>query len=152
MPDITAWADAFRDWDALIGQLNENGDLVPGHEAQKADLLAIFERARLLKVQQESLKGNAVAATDSFLDAVDEGRDKARKLRSFIVSVLGPRNPKLKLFGIPPKPLPNPNNRSGRRRAKKSANPPQTPTPEAPTNAPPVAAKSAEPAAGKEES
>jgi|SRR6185295_8981300 len=139
MPDITAWADAFRDWDALIGQLNENGALVPGHEAQKADLLATFEQARLLRVQQESLKGNAIAATDHFLDAVDEGRDKARKLRSFIVSVLGPQNPQLKLFGIRPKPLPNPNNRPGRRRRRKKQTPVNPPAPETPATDPPVA-------------
>jgi hypothetical protein len=149
MPDITEWADTFRDWDGLIGALNENGALIPGHEAQKADLTATYEQARLLRVQQESLKGNAIAATDRFLDAVDEGKDKARKLRSFIVSVLGPRNPKLKLFGIPPKAVPNPNNRpSRRRRTKKPAAPPQAPgnppAPQTPTDDPPVVVKAAE--------
>jgi hypothetical protein len=146
MPDITAWADAFRDWDALIGQLNENGALVPGHEAQKADLLATAERAKALRIQQESLKANAIASTDRFLDAVEEGRQKARMLRSFIVSVLGPSNPLLKLFGIPPKPVPNPNNRPGRRRrAKKeaAAQPPANP-PATPASNPAVAAKEAE--------
>ena len=150
MPRVTTWADAFRAWDALIGQLNENGALVPGHEGQKTELLATYEKARQLRVEQESFKGNAIAATDRFLDAVDVGNEQASRLRSFIVSVLGPQNPQLKLFGINPKPVPNPNNRPSRRRqAKKTAAPPQQspgnpPAPQTPTTDPPVVVKAAE--------
>jgi hypothetical protein len=136
MAEITTWADAFRAWDALIGQLNENGALVPGHEAQTAALAATYEKARQLRIEQESLKGNAIAATDRFLDAVDEGNEQASKLRSFIVSVMGPRNPQLKLFGIRPKAV--------RRRRSKKQTPVNPPTPETPTTDPPVAAKAAE--------
>src|SRR6185295_1855513 len=149
MPRVTTWADAFRAWDALIGQLNENGALVPGHEAGKADLLATLERAKQLRLLQESLKGNAIAATDRFLDAVDQGNEQASRIRSFIISVLGPQSPQLPLFGIRPKPVPNPNNRPSRRRqAKKAAAPPQQPTgtPPAsgtPTGDPPVVVKAA---------
>lgn len=149
MPRITTWANAFRAWDALIGQLNENGALVPGHEAGKADLLATLERARQLRLQQESLKGNAIAATDRFLDAIDQGNEQASRIRSFIISVLGPQSPQLPLFGIRPKLVPNPNNRPSRRRqAKKAAstqpttgNPPASGTP---TGDPPVVIKAAE--------
>ena len=144
MPDITAFADPFRDWDGLIGALNANGALVPGHEALKAELAATLEQAKVLKVQQESLKGNAVAATDRFLDAVDEGRGLARKLRGFIVSVLGTQHPALKLFGIAAKPVPNPNNRPSRRRSKKASPPAKPQAPETPAGQPPVAVKAAE--------
>lgn len=120
MPDISAYADAFRDWDGLIGQLNENGTLVPGHEALKAELVATSDEAKVLKIQQESLAGNRKAATDRFLRKVDEGREKARRVRSFIVSVLGPRSPLLPLFGIAQKPEPTINKK--KRKAK-----PETP-------------------------
>ena len=122
MPDITAYGPTFRGWESLIGNLNVNGHLVPGHEPLKAELAAALEAAKELKVQQESLEGNRVAATDRFLRQVDDGKERARKLRSFIVSVLGPRSPYLKLFGINPKPVPNINPKR-KRQAK-----PETPT------------------------
>ncbi len=128
MPDITAFSKSFRDWDGLIGALDENGSLVPGHEALKAELVAALVEAKQLKIQQESLAGNRLAATDQFLDKLDEGRLKARKLRSFIVSVLGPRSPYLSLFGIEPKKAPNPNNRRKKTRKGNAAAPaPATP-------------------------
>lgn len=141
MPDINAYADTFTDLERLIGALNENGALVPGHDALKAELAATLEQVKVLKLQQESLKGNTLAATDRFLDKLDEGKVLARRLRSFIVSVLGPQSPFLPLFGIPPKPVANPNTR--RRRKKKQEAPAQTPS------NPPAAeatAKAAEPA------
>ncbi len=104
MAEITAYADTFRDWEGLIGTIVENAALVPGYEPFVASLQATLARAKELKVQQESLEGNRLALTESFLRQVDAGKDQTRKLRSFIVSVLGPRSPYLALFGIPPKP------------------------------------------------
>lgn len=127
MPHITAFSKTFRDWEGLIGNLDENGALVPGHEALKAELAAALAEAKVLKVQQESLAGNRVAATDQFLDKVEEGRRKVQRLRSFIVSVLGPESPYLKMFGIAPKPVPNPNNRRNRKRKSKKETPTQPP-------------------------
>lgn len=104
MAEITAYADTFRDWEGLIGTIAENAALVPGTEPFVAVLQATLTKAKELKVQQESLAGNRLALTEGFLRQVDAGKDQARKLRSFIVSVLGPRSPYLSLFGIPPKP------------------------------------------------
>jgi hypothetical protein len=147
MPDISAVADAFREWDKLIGALDENGALVPGHEAQKAGLAAALEEAKQLKIQQESFAGNRLAATDRFLNKVDEGRQKFSQLRSFIVSVLGPRSSSLPLFGIRPKPekIVNPNLLKRKARAGTSTKPPTNPpAPEGQT------AKAAEPEKAKE--
>jgi hypothetical protein len=104
MANITAFADTFRDWEGLMGAIAENAAQVPGTEPFTAALQATLEQAKALKVQQESLAGNRRAVTNSFLRQVDQGKLEARKLRSFIVSVLGPRSPLLPLFGIPPKP------------------------------------------------
>ena len=147
MPDISAYADAFREWEKLIGILDENGALVPGHEAQKAGLAATLEEARQLKIQQESLAGNRLAATDRFLNKVDEGRQKFSQLRSFIVSVLGPRSPQLPLFGIRPKPekIVNPNLLKRKARAETSTKPPTNPP--APAS---QTAKAAEPEKAKD--
>jgi hypothetical protein len=125
MPKIDAYGKDLRDLEGLVGACNENGNLVPGHEPLKDELAASLEKARAFKLQQESLEGNRVAITDRFLDALEEAKGIQRKLRGFIVSILGAENPLLSLFGIAPKKVPNPNNR---RRTRKKASP-QTPTP-----------------------
>src|SRR5262245_22228028 len=107
MPNITAFSKVFRDLDALIGACDENPGLIPGHESLKGDLQASLAQARGAKNQQESLAGNRLAATADFLQKADAAQEGARKLRSFIVSVLGPRSPYLPLFGIAPKPTRN---------------------------------------------
>ena len=104
MAEITAYADTFRDWEGLIGSIAENAALVPGTEPFVAALQATLAKTKELKVQQESLEGNRLALTESFLRQVDAGKEQTRKLRSFIVSILGPRSPYLPLFGIRPKP------------------------------------------------
>jgi hypothetical protein len=120
-----AYGKDFRDLEGLVGACNENGSLVPGHEPLKAEVATLLEQTRVLKIQQESLQGNSRAATDRFRDSLEATKEKAVKLRSFIISVLGPTNPLLSLFGIPPKKVPNPNNR---RRSKRKAKP-ETPAP-----------------------
>jgi hypothetical protein len=139
MPEITAFAKVFRDLDALVGACNENAELIPGHDSLKAELEASIALAKDAKIQQESLEGNRLATTADFLEKADAAKNDARRLRSFIVSILGPRSPYLPLFGIAQKPTRNLNRR------RKS--PPETPP--APETAKP-AAPAAEPR--KEES
>src|SRR6185295_10624802 len=99
--------------------------LVPGCEPFVAALQATLARAKELKVQQESLEGNRLGLTESFLRQVDAGKDQTRKLRSFIVSILGPRSPYLSLFGIPTKP----ERKIVVRRRRKPKQPVETPPP-----------------------
>ena len=139
-----AYGKDFRDLEGFIGACNENGSLVPGHEPLKADLANSLEKTRTLKIQQESLQGNSRAATDRFRDSLEESNEKASRLRSFIISVLGPTNPLLSLFGIPPKKVPNPNNRRRTKQKAKPQTPAPTPVPEEPTTKPPGTAKPAE--------
>jgi hypothetical protein len=127
MPKIDAYGKDLRDLEGLVGACNENGNLVPGHEPLKAELAASLDLARALKLQQESLEGNRLAVTNRFLDALEEAKGIQRKLRGFIVSILGAENPLLLLFGIAPKKVPNPNNR--RRTRKKARSQTQTPAP-----------------------
>ncbi len=142
MPKKDAYGKEFRDLEALVGACNENGSLVPGHEPLKAELAAAVEKTRTLKLQQESLDGNRLAVTDRFLDALEEAQGQQRKLRGFIISVLGADSPLLPLFGIAPKKVPNPNNRRRTKRKAKPA-PAPTPVPEEPTTKLPETAKPA---------
>lgn len=124
MPDITAFSKVFRDLEALVGACNENGGLIPGHESLKAELVVTLTQAKDAKIQQESLEGNRLAATADLLEKVDDARGGARRLRSFIVSVLGTRSPYLPLFGISPKPTRNLNRRRRRAQPEQPENPP----------------------------
>jgi hypothetical protein len=143
MPKKDAYGKDFRDLEALVGSCNENGSLVPGHEPLKAELVASLDKARTLKLQQESLDGNRLAVTDRFLDALEEAQGQQRKLRGFIISVLGADSPLLPLFGIAPKKVPNPNNRRRTKKRAKPETPAPTPAPEGPVSKPPET-KSAE--------
>ncbi len=143
MPRIDAHSGHFRDWDGLIGACNENPSLVPGHENLKSELAAMLEQARALKILQESLAGNRRAATDRFLDSLEQGKDGARKLRNFILSVLGSQSPFLPLFGIVPKPVSNPNNRRRRKKAGASTESPASPPAPKEETAPPATTKEA---------
>jgi hypothetical protein len=143
MPKIDAYGKDFRDLDGLLGSCDENGSLVPGHEPLKAELAAAIEKTRALKLQQESLEGKRLAATDRFLDALKEAKEQQRKLRGFIISILGTESPLLVLFGIFPKTVPNPNNRRRPKRKAKPETPAPTPVPEGPTPKPQETAKPA---------
>ncbi|HEX9940645.1 MAG TPA: hypothetical protein VGG03_01415 [Thermoanaerobaculia bacterium] len=134
MPEINAYAKVFRDWEGLLGACDRNGELLPGVEPMKEEMKTFLAQARELKLDQENLEGQRLAATQRLVKLVDDGREMARKLRNFVKSRLGTRSELLQQFGIPP-------NRSRPRKAKKPQTP--TPAPEGATN-PPAMTKPAE--------
>jgi DNA-binding protein H-NS len=139
MPDITTYADTFRTWRGLIAASVQHADKVPGVEPFKADLEASLARAEELKTQQETLESTRLEATKNFAAVLQEGKEKVRKLQSFIKSVLGTRSELLKQFGLVPNRLPRP-------RSRKSRKQPPTPAEGQPANPPAPAAATADPA------
>jgi hypothetical protein len=140
MPDITAYAKLFRDWEGLIGACNQNLDLLPGVEPVMDDLEATLTDAKEAKIRQEHFTGERQLATQRFTVLVDQGLERARMLRGFIVSRLGSRSEKLPQFGIKP-------NRFGSRRANRpKPGTPPTPPPDNPPGPEVEAAKPVEPA------
>ena len=133
MPEITAYSKVFRDLDALVGACEENGGLIPGHETLKDELEEVLSQAKEAKLRQESLESNRLGTTADLREKADIAKESARRLRSFIVSVLGPRSPYLPMFGIAPKPTPNLNRR---RRKPQPQQPENPPAPEIETNQP----------------
>jgi len=119
MPEINAYADVFRDWDGLLGACERNAVLLPGADPFKLELESFRDQLREEKLDQEHLAGHRKAATQRVLQTLDGGREAARKLRFFVVSLLGSRNELLTQFGVPP-------NRS----RKVARNQPQKPAPE----------------------
>jgi hypothetical protein len=130
MPSITTYADLFRDWRGLASASLQHADKVPGVEAFRTDLEATLARAEGLKTLQETLESTRLEATKNFGEVIQEGLEKARKLRSHVKAVLGTRSPLLTQFGIPVNRLPRPKSRKSSKQTPapaqgQPANPPQ---------------------------
>jgi len=102
MPDITAYADLFRDWEGVSGACSQNATLLPKSEALRPELDAILAQAKDLKIQQENLAGNRQAMTQRLVALVNTGREIARKLRNQIKVELGSKSEHLVQFGVAP--------------------------------------------------
>lgn len=102
MPEITAYAKIFRDWEGLIGSCIQHAGLVPGVEPLRTQLESVLAQARESKVLQESLTASRQATTQSLQDMVADGRELARKIRFFVRVPLGSRSELLTAFGIKP--------------------------------------------------
>jgi hypothetical protein len=111
MPEITAYAKIFRDWEGLIGSCTQHASLVAGVEPLRTELETLLAQAREAKVLQESLTGSRQATTQRLLEMVADGRELARKIRFFVRVPLGSRSELLSAFGITP-------NRSKRRKTR----------------------------------
>jgi hypothetical protein len=118
MPKITAHADIFRDWDAVLGACTQNAGLLPGVDPFKGELVAMLTQAQDLKIQQESLEGQRKAVTQQLERTLEGGKEWARKLRAFAVVHLGTDNKALTQFGVRPR----------QRRGSRKAKPPGVPT------------------------
>jgi hypothetical protein len=102
MPDITARAKVFRDWEGLLGAVERNTAILPGVDGLRSALENALAFARDLKLKQEGLAGNKQGVTEQLKQAVQDGRETARMLRAFVKSHLGSRSEALKEFGISP--------------------------------------------------
>jgi hypothetical protein len=100
MPKITAQADVFRDWEAVLGACNQNAPLLPGVDPLKAELEGLLTQARDLKIQQETLEGQRQGLTQRLMKVIDDGRESARKVRAYAVIKLGTDNKALSQFGV----------------------------------------------------
>jgi hypothetical protein len=122
MPKLTAKADTFRDWEALIGACNLNAETLPGVETLRTELETLLVQARDLKIHQEGLEGDRVATTQQLEKAIDDGEEVVRKIRAFAVVKYGSANMQLKKFGVAVR------KGKGSRKAKKPTPAPQQET------------------------
>jgi hypothetical protein len=126
MPGIKAQGSLFRIWESLIGACERNIGLLPGVEALKEELEALLAATRELKIVQETLTGRRKAVTQQMGQNFDDGKEKVRRIRSFVVTCLGSYAEQLTQFGITP-------NRTRKRKVKL---PEPAPPPETATSAP----------------
>ncbi len=140
MASVTAYGKTFRNWEGIIGAVDQNLSRLPGAEPLRDELVALLEQSRALKVEQENLTGLRKAATQRLEALREEGWDKARRLQSLVVFHLGPKSEQLPQFGVTP-------NRKRSKQPKRSkpepGGPDDPPAPETPTDARPVIVKAA---------
>jgi hypothetical protein len=127
MPQITAQAKVFRDWEAVLGACAQNAGLLPGVDPLKAELEGFLSQARELKIQQETLEGQRQGVTQKIKKMIEDGRESVRKIRAFAVIRLGSDNKALSQFGVKARV------KRGPRKAKAPGTPPpSTPPPSEP--------------------
>lgn len=102
MPEITGYADLFRDWEGLIGACEQNEGILPDVAPFKDDLTAVMQEAKAMKLHQENLEGNRRAATQKLKEIIERGRESKRKLQGFVKIRLGSKSEHLLQFGIAP--------------------------------------------------
>ena len=102
MPEITAYAKIFRDWEGLIGSCIQHASLIGGVEPLRTELETVLAQVKEAKVLQESLTGQRQATTQRLQEMVADGRELARKIRFFVRVPLGSRSELLTAFGIKP--------------------------------------------------
>ena len=143
MPSITAYGKTFRNWEGIIGAVNENLSRLPGAEALRDELVAIINESKALKTQQEHLLGLRKAATQRLEALKKDGWDKARRLQALAVTHLGPTNEQLPQFGVTPdRPRSKqPKRNKNKKQVETSAGPA---APETTTSNPATAGKEAE--------
>ena len=127
MPKLTAYADVFRDWEALLGACDKNLSLLPDIAVFRDNLAALLQAAKETKLHQENLEGNRRAATQKLRETVDLGREAQRKLRNFVIIRLGSKSQHLLQFGIAP---------LGKRRKSPAVKPPEEGEPQTKAEAP----------------
>ena len=118
MPQITAQAKVFRDWEAVLGACVQNASLLPGVDALKTELEAFLTQVKDLKVQQETLEGQRRGVTQKLMKLIEDGRESVRKIRAFAVVHLGSDNKALSQFGVAARV------RRGSRKSKTPGSPP----------------------------
>ena len=139
MPKIRGHADLFRDWEGLAGACERNSDLLPGMEPVVTSLREHLDEGRLIKLEQEHLEGLRKGMTQRLLQTLDDGKEAARKVRAFVLTIFHSRAEQLTQFGITP-------NRTRKRKTEL----PKPPAPPAPEIAAPTLESAAPPAAAGE--
>jgi hypothetical protein len=92
----------FREWESLDNACGENTDVLSDVESLRAPLVASIARVKELKDRQENLTGERKQVTQELRQAVEEGKEAARRLRVFVKARLGTKSERLTQFGTAP--------------------------------------------------
>jgi len=95
----------MADWEQLFAAVEEHGAELPVLNPYKTSLRESLDQIRVAKTHQEALSASRKNATREVEQRLQDGWDLVSRLRSLVKATLGPRDERLKLFGIPPIPL-----------------------------------------------
>jgi hypothetical protein len=116
MPKV-ALADTLREWESLLGAVEDRGAEVPHFESHAARLRSALEEARRLEALRDRLAAELQTATADLSVARYEGRLEVISIRGLCKAHFGPRWAGLVQFGI------------RLRRPRRRSRPPHAPAP-----------------------
>ena len=98
-----SFAVTVDSWKRLIDSVGGNADDLQGFEQQRAQLEALFDRARQLAAERDAHDAAKQVATRELQGVLEEGRMLATFLRQTAKQRYGNRSEKLVEFGIQPR-------------------------------------------------
>jgi hypothetical protein len=92
----------FKEWEEILANVGEDEAELAGVAPYKEALRSACSRAMGHRCLREGLLASTQNETQRLNKAIAEGRDASIRLRNFLKGVLGPRNEKLRRYGIKP--------------------------------------------------
>jgi chromosome segregation ATPase len=102
MATINAYGDIFRILESLDNACVANQDVLPDIESVRAPLAATLTEIKALKSRQENLEGERQQTTQRIQLLLEQAKEQARRVRSFVKARLGTKNERLNQFGAAP--------------------------------------------------
>jgi hypothetical protein len=131
MPQKTGFADVIRDWEGLLGAVDDNKEALPNVEPHRVALAQHLVETKALKGRQDSARALRQQATQDLKAMLDKGRGLAIRLRGAVRGDLGHKAERLVQFGVVPF-------RKHPRRPKGEDGEPETPQPPGPVSPSPA--------------
>ena len=100
-----SYRNLLSDWERLLAAVRSSEAELPVLTAYRLALENHYETVKAARARQLSLQEDSQQATRELRTQIRVGGDEASRLRSQVKALLGPRDPRLRLFGISPLPL-----------------------------------------------
>ena len=100
-----SYGNLLSNWERLLAAVRSSEVEFPALLEYRLALENHYESVKAAKTRQLVLQRNCQQATRELRTQIHAGGDEASRLRSQVKALLGPRDPRLRLFGIVPLPL-----------------------------------------------
>lgn len=117
MRNVSSFADQILDWQRLLQACDGNSEVMLPAQDMKAALAQTLAQVRGLKAVQDSAAAERQQATQDIQEAIQVGREQARRLRGMAKGLIGTKSERLVQFQVAPL------------RSRSRTRPPQPPPP-----------------------